>query len=102
MKNVWIFSLLLSAWAVSGALAFGQTPSHNTVINKATSKASAEKSELKALDLKGLRTFLAKYGAVRGGQRIGLYQSRAGSWPQNIAAGLSHQLRAAGFTVCRL
>ncbi|MGC8625521.1 MAG: hypothetical protein ACP5VQ_09705, partial [Phycisphaerae bacterium] len=102
MIKVLIYPLLLLVVVVFGAVAFGQTPSRYAVPGAATSKASAEKSELKVRDRHSLRTFLAKYGAVRGGQHIGLYQSRAGSWPQNIAAGLSHQLRATGFTVCRL
>ncbi|MHB1767789.1 MAG: glycoside hydrolase 5 family protein [Phycisphaerae bacterium] len=102
MKRIWVYSVLLSAWLLSGAVAIGQAPMHHAVPATATSKASAEKSEQKARNLKGLRTFLAQYGTPHHGKRIGFYQSRDGSWPQKIAAGLSRQLQAAGFTVRRL
>ena len=46
--------------------------------------------------------FAAKYGHVPAGKRIAVYQDAAGSWSENIAAGLSRRLRVAGFTVCRL
>jgi hypothetical protein len=102
MKNVGIFPVLLSAFMVSGVMAFGSAHIHHAVITQGTPNAGIDKSEQQADNLNGLHAFLTQHGTIYHGKRIGLYQSRAGSWPQKIVVGLSRQLQAAGFTVCRL